>query len=299
MLQWLPENISSFGQGVDNLFILIYWITLVVFVLVMVTLVMFLIKYRYREGHKAEYIEGSTKLEIIWTAATTVIVFGLAMLSFPQWNKIKSPSEFPENPDVVVRVNAQQFNWRMIYPGHNGEFESPNFKSPDEEFKVKGDDYDVLDQLHVPMNKIVHIRLTSEDVIHSFFVPELRLKQDALPKRFIHLWFDTVMDENPIVNLENVKRKGCFTGTLTFTDENTPSVTGDIYLETDDTLTLKVDDEINTYNKADVKQLDVKVWRYEIPCAELCGFGHATMVGYLYVHTQADYDAWKAEKWPQ
>ena len=221
MLQWLPENVSTFGQGVDNLFTLIYWITVVVFIAVMATLITFLIKYRHREGHRAEYIEGSTTLEIVWTAATTVIVFGLAMLSLPQWNKIKSPTDFPENPDVVVQVSGKQFNWDMTYPG------------PDNELGTD-DDLELENELHVPLNAVVHIRLTAEDVIHSFFVPQLRLKQDALPNRFIDVWFKAI-----------------------------------------------------------------KAGRYEIPCAELCGFGHSGMLGYLNVHTQADYDAWVKERWPQ
>ena len=194
MLRWLPDNISTYGQGVDNLFSAIYYLTLVVFILVIGTLIVFLIKYRHQEGKKATYIEGSTTLEIVWTTATTVIVFVLAMFSYPQWNNIKSPAQFPENPDVVVQVSGKQFNW----------------------------------------DAVVHIRLTSQDVIHSFFVPQLRLKQDALPNRFINVWFEA--------------------------------------------------------NKAG---------RYEIPCAELCGFGHSEMRGYLNVHEQTDYDTWVQERWPQ
>ena len=220
MLQWLPENISTFGQGVDNIFHIIYYITLVVFILVMGTLIVFLIKYRYQAGQKATYIEGSTTLEIVWTAATTVIVFGLAMLSYPQWNQIKSPNEFPANPDVLVQVSGKQFNWDMTYPG------------PDNELGTD-DDLELENELHVPVNAVVHIRLTAEDVIHSFFVPQLRLKQDALPNRFINVWFEAT-----------------------------------------------------------------KTGRYEIPCAELCGFGHSGMLGYLNVHSQADYDAWVKERWP-
>ncbi|RKU27511.1 cytochrome c oxidase subunit II [Candidatus Poribacteria bacterium] len=221
MLQWLPENISTFGQGVDNIFHIIYYITLVVFILVMGTLIIFLIKYRHQAGQKATYIEGSTTLEIVWTAATTVIVFGLAMLSYPQWNQIKSPNEFPANPDVLVQVSGKQFNWDMTYPG------------PDNELGTD-DDLELENELHVPVNAVVHIRLTAEDVIHSFFVPQLRLKQDALPNRFINVWFEAT-----------------------------------------------------------------KTGRYEIPCAELCGFGHSGMLGYLNVHSQADYDAWVKERWPQ
>ena len=96
------------------------------------------------------------------------------------------------------------------------------------------DDLTLENELHVPVNAVVHIRLTAEDVIHSFFVPQLRLKQDALPNRFINVWFEAT-----------------------------------------------------------------KAGRYEIPCAELCGFGHSGMLGYLNVHTQADYDAWLQERWPQ
>lgn len=221
MLQWLPENVSTFGQGVDNIFYIIYYITLVVFILVMGTLIIFLIKYRHQAGQKATYIEGSTTLEIVWTAATTVIVFGLAMLSYPQWNQIKSPHEFPANPEVLVQVSGKQFNWDMTYPG------------PDNELGTD-DDLELENELHVPVNAVVHIRLTAEDVIHSFFVPQLRLKQDALPNRFIDVWFEAT-----------------------------------------------------------------KAGRYEIPCAELCGFGHSGMLGYLNVHSQADYDAWVKERWPQ
>lgn len=219
MRRWLPENISTFAQGVDTLFALIYWITLVVFILVIGTLIVFLIKYRHRAGHRAEYIEGSTKLEIIWTAVTTVIVFGLAMLSFPQWNNLKSPAE---NPDYVVQVRGEQFNWYMIYPG------------PDNELGTE-DDLELENELYVPKDKLVQILLTSKDVIHSFFIPNLRQKQDAVPGRTI------------------------------------------------DTLKFQA----------------TEPGRYEIPCAELCGFGHAEMRGYLNVKTQEEYDAWVAEQWPE
>ena len=218
--EWLPENVSTFGREVDTLFLLIYWITSITFLGVVITLIVFLIKYRFQEGRKAEYIHGNTTLEIVWTAATTVIVFGLAMLSLPQWGRIKSPSQFP-NPDVVVQVNAKQFNWDMTYPG------------PDKEFGTK-DDLELENQLHVPVNKVVHVRLNSEDVIHSFFVPQLQLKQDALPGRSINVWFKAT-----------------------------------------------------------------KSGRYEIPCAELCGFGHSGMLGHLTVHTDDDYAGWVGQRWPK
>lgn len=219
--EWLPENVSTFGRGVDNLFVAIYWITSIAFLVVVITLIVFLIKYRFQEGRRAGYIHGNTTLEFVWTIATAVIVFGLAMFSLPQWNKIKSPSQFPGNPGAVVQVNGKQFNWDMTYPGPDGEWGTD-------------DDLQLENQLHVPVNKVVHIRLTSDDVIHSFFVSQLRLKQDALPGRFINVWFEAT-----------------------------------------------------------------KSGTYEIPCAELCGFGHSGMLGYLTVHTDEDYAAWLSERWPE
>jgi cytochrome c oxidase subunit II len=215
---WLPENVSTYGGGIDNLFVLIYWITAIAFLGVMIALIVFIIKYRYQEGRKAAYIEGSTTLEIVWTAATAAIVFGLAMLSLPQWNKVKSPSQFPTNPDAVVQVTAKQFNWDMTYPGPDGEFGTD-------------DDVTMENMLHVPVNKVIAVRMTSNDVIHSFYLPNFRVKQDVLPGRFINLWFEAT-----------------------------------------------------------------KAGSYEIPCAELCGFGHSGMLGFLEVHSQADYDAWVTEK---
>ncbi len=218
--EWLPENVSTYGEEVDKLFVLIYWITSIVFIAVMAVLISFLIKYRFKDGRKADYIEGSTTLEITWTAATTVIVFGLAMLSLPQWNKLKVPSQFPSGPDdVLVQVSAKQFNWDMTYPGADGKLGT-------------ADDLTLENQLHVPVNKVVHIKLTSEDVIHSFFLPHMRVKQDALPGRTIDVWFDAT-----------------------------------------------------------------KVGKYEIPCAELCGFGHSGMLGYLNVHTDDAYAKWVEEAW--
>ncbi len=217
MLNWLPENVSSFGGDVDFLFRLIYYITATVFVLVAITLVVFLILYRSREGRRATYTHGSTVLEITWTSVTLVIMLVLAFLSRSTWAEIKQT--LPPG-DVTVQIMAKQFAWEITYPGPDGAFGSD-------------DDLHVENELHVPVGKVVRVQLTSKDVIHSFFLPNLRLKQDALPGRVIGVWFKAT-----------------------------------------------------------------KPGRYEIACAELCGFGHYTMRGWLTVHTAEDYDAWVKENWP-
>ena len=183
MHRWLPENVSTFGGKVDEIFYLIYYITGVTFFGVMIALIAFLIMYRHQEGRRATYTHGNTTLEIAWTIAPAVILVLLGFISKARWDEIKGP---PPPADVIVRVTAMQFNWEVLYPGPDGQFDTK-------------DDYQVLNDLHVPENKVVHVHLRSKDVIHSFFLPNLRLKQDALPGKEITVWFEaTKAGEYPI-----------------------------------------------------------------------------------------------------
>src|ERR1700693_1489484 len=146
---YFPHDISTFGPSIDAIFLLIFWITMVTWVLVTVTMVVFLVKYRTRPGRKAEYIEGNSRLEITWTTATTVILIALAIMSRSTWADIK---EHGPPGDVFYKVNAKQFNWEITYPGSDGKF------------GTKGD-LTIDNELHVPVNKVVRIDLTSKDVI--------------------------------------------------------------------------------------------------------------------------------------
>ena len=211
---WLPENVSTFGGDIDWLFHLIYAITAITGILVFVALIAFLVMYRDRPGRRARYTHGNTTLEIVWTIVPALILVVLTFLSVPAWSKIKM-SQPPT--DLVILVNAKQFNWQVFYPGSDGKFGT-------------ADDKQFLDEMHVPVNKPVKVILKSQDVIHSFFVPSFRIKQDAVPGREISAWFDAT-----------------------------------------------------------------KPGKYEWPCAELCGFGHSGMKGWVYVHTPADYEKWAAE----
>src|SRR5258705_5022217 len=212
---WLPENVTSYGQDIDWLFHLIYAITGVTFILVTVALLAFVVIYRDRPGRRARYTHGNATLEIVWTVIPALILVVLTFLSVPAWSKIKMAA--PPPSDFVVQVTAKQFNWQVTYPGADGKFGT-------------GDDKTLLDEMHVPVNKVVHIHLRSQDVIHSFFVPQFRMKQDAVPGREIVQWFEAT-----------------------------------------------------------------KVGKYELPCAELCGFGHSGMRGWIYVQTPDEYAKWAAE----
>ena len=174
MMGWLPENVSTFGSKIDFLFYLIYYITAVTCLLVLGTMVIFLILYRQRPGRRAQYSHGNNTLEIIWTVVPALILVVLTVMSGAVWRDIRGT--LPPL-DVQVRVIGKQFNWRIIYPGPDGRFDT-------------ADDLEKENDLIVPVNRVVRVLLGSDDVIHSFFLPHLRVKQDALPGREIPIWFE-------------------------------------------------------------------------------------------------------------
>jgi cytochrome c oxidase subunit 2 len=221
MWSWLPENVSTYGGDIDYILYLIYYITGAWFFLTIGIIVLFLFLYRRREGRRATYVHGNNLAQSAWILVPGLIVLGLDLWmdiqSAPIWERIKV--HMPP-ADVRVHVTGKQFNWEILYPGPDGRFGT-------------ADDLQVDNELHVPVGKVVHVTLKAKDVIHSFFLPHLRLKQDALPGRDIEAWFEATK----------------------------PGV-------------------------------------YEIPCAELCGFGHSGMVGYLTVHSAEDYEKWVKRTWP-
>ena len=119
MLSWLPEDVSTFGPGIDQMFYLIYYITAATFVVVMALLVAFLIMYRHQEGRRATYTHGNSTLEIIWTIIPALILVMLGFMSKGKWDAIKKNAP---PADVQVRVTGKQFNWEVMYPGPDGKF---------------------------------------------------------------------------------------------------------------------------------------------------------------------------------
>ena len=170
----LPEQASTYAPDIDGMFHLIMWITGVIFVVVEVVLVVFLVRYRHREGRVATYTHGNNRLEVIWTIVPALICVMLALLSRRIWDHVKEnmPAE-----GVEVHVTAEQFAWNFRYPGPDGKFDT-------------ADDILTLNQLHFPVGKPVIVTLTSKDVIHSFFLPEFRVKQDAVPGMRTRIWFE-------------------------------------------------------------------------------------------------------------
>jgi cytochrome c oxidase subunit 2 len=177
MSNWFPKNISTYGGDIDHVFYLIFYIVGFWFILTELAIIYFSVRYRRRPGQKAAFIQGEKFAEVAWILVPAAIVmlldFGIDFASGKVWEKIKV-----EKPpaDVTVRVTGKQFNWLITYPGPDGKF-------------ATSDDLQQENELNVPVNKVVQVVLESEDVIHSFCVPNLRLKQDLIPGRKIKAWF--------------------------------------------------------------------------------------------------------------
>lgn len=195
---WLPLDASVNGHSIDQLINVIHWFMAVLFIGWGIYLVYVLIRFRERPGHKAtpevKHFRLPTWLEV---GVAIFEVFLLLFVSSPIWFKVKK--EFPNQGEAeIVRVVAEQFAWNFHYPGKDGKFgrsrielvDGTNPVGLDRNDPAGKDDIISVNQFHVPTGKPVIVYLSSKDVIHSFFLPVLRVKQDAIPGMTIPLWFE-------------------------------------------------------------------------------------------------------------
>jgi cytochrome c oxidase subunit 2 len=172
MTVWLPESLSTTAPLIDRLFYLVLGITGVVLVVVQATLVAFVVRYRRRPGRAAGYVHGNSLAEIVWTVVPALILLWLLVQSQQVWSQVRGT---PPPADLEIEVTAEQFAWTIRYPGLDGRFDT-------------SDDVSTINQMHLPVDQVVLFHLRSKDVIHSFFVPQFRLKQDVVPGITGHVW---------------------------------------------------------------------------------------------------------------
>ncbi len=193
---WAPDAATVGGHKVDHLLSFIFNLTGIVFVLVTGVYVYFIIKYRKRPGVRAVYSHGNDKLEAIWTLIPAAVFIGLAAYSNHLWKELRSPA-----PADSLRIDivAKQYGWSFRNPGMDGKLGAFDQKllSLENSFGLVDGDPDgagkddyTSGELIVPVHRPINVVLRSQDVIHSFYVPEFRMYQDAVPGRQIEwVWF--------------------------------------------------------------------------------------------------------------
>lgn len=219
---WFPGDgkaHSTLGRQIDDLFYLILVIVSVTFVGTQVALGYVLWRGATAPAEqKASFTHGSHTLEVIWTIVPAGILLFIALYQMDVWAHYRIKTFYPKSVEPIAEVTARQFEWRIRYPAAGKKLQP----------KPQPDDIYDVNTLHVPTGRPVSISLRSDDVQHSFFVPELRVKQDAVPGLVIPVWWE------------------CTDG-----------------------------------------------GKFDLTCAELCGWGHYKMKAQVIAESQAEFDAWK------
>jgi cytochrome c oxidase subunit 2 len=193
----MPIQASAHAQDIDQMTILVHWLMLVMFVGWGAFFLFVLFRFRKSANPKASYVGAKGKLakstEVLVAIIEIVLLVGYAI---PAWaTRVKA---FPsESEAVVVRIVGEQFSWNIHYPGPDGKFgrtdlakvTADNPLGLDRTDPVAKDDITTSNQLHLPIDRPVLVHLSSKDVIHSFGLIEMRVKQDAVPGMTMPVWF--------------------------------------------------------------------------------------------------------------
>lgn len=176
-MKWLPVSASSYARDIDGIMILISVIVGIWLVLAEACLIYFAFRFRRRAGERAAYLPGNSGRTLAWVLVPVALVlacdFVIEAASGPVWEKVKVARP---NSESTVRIVSRQWSWEFDYPGPDGTLGT-------------ADDVVSMNELHVPANAVIEFELRSNDTLHSFWVPALRLKQDAVPGRKIYGWF--------------------------------------------------------------------------------------------------------------
>lgn len=260
------QSASAHGAGIDAMFNWTLFFTGIVFFLTQIALFYFSYKYRQRKGNKAMYISHNNTLEIVWTAIPAVVMTFLVIGGLDVWNDVMA--DVGTDEDVLeIEATGYQFAWQLRYPGPDNKLGTKNFRlitannqlGQDWTDEKNHDDF-LPNELVLPKGQRIRVRITARDVLHDFYLPQFRVKMDAVPGLPTYFIF-------------------------------TPEKTTEEYRAE-----LK---EYDTYNQPDPKDPEKMLWEtfdYELACAELCGRGHWSMYKKVRVVEPEEYERWAAEQ---
>jgi len=194
MKDWLPP-LKSDRLAIDQAMALTLAVTGAVFIATNLLLAWFGFKYQDNgDGTRAEYWHDNPRLEWTWTLVTAGILLIFLFRALNLWGEMQAP---PPANAMPIEITAQQFAWNVRYPGKDGVFGRIDHKLADVDNQIgldktdpaAADDVIMQNQLYLPVDRPVRVALRSLDVLHSFFLPNMRVKQDAVPGMTITIWF--------------------------------------------------------------------------------------------------------------
>jgi cytochrome c oxidase subunit 2 len=190
-----PVSITSVGNEIDHQYDLTLLVTGTVFILSQLGLAYAIFRFRDR-GQRAKYTHGNNTMEVVWTTATVILFVGLGLMGYKAWAEMRFAQAAPNA--IQVEVTANQFVFNFRYAGPDGKFGkldpklisastgNPLGLDPND---PAGKDDIVVPTITVPVNREIELLLRSQDVIHNFYVRELRLQQDTVPGMVIPMHF--------------------------------------------------------------------------------------------------------------
>lgn len=302
---WLPPNLNpAYGHEVDHLYLVILGIVGVIFAVTEGLLLVAMLRFRARPGRRAVHSHGNNTMEIAWSIVPAGILIWLALAQRDTWADAKQ--RFPsESEAVVIQAFPEQFAWNFRYAGEDGTFGS------DDDITTNG-------MLHVPVGRKILMKMTSKDVIHSFFLPHARVKQDVVPGMLTRAWFET--DLLPVWDVRAQGgeeqgipwEKGFRLLTPEEFDEHRVGVSGFRFKsETAEKNGVKLyhykprkkskKAEILFHGermKGTTDDAEYVLHYVDVACAELCGLGHYRMRAKMVIEPPAVFEQWLAETKP-
>lgn len=272
---FMPADAASVeAEAIDNLFRFMMGIGTFIFLMVQTLAFGFLFRFGFfrdrQDTSDGIPLHGNTTIEIVWTLIPAIIVFVLTIYSF----QVLLDTTNAEENELAIDVVGQRFFWQFTYPNAN----------PEDDFEITSNHILVL-----PEDESIRLNLHTADVMHAFWVPAFRVKQDLLPGRVTELRFTTdqvsgLPPDIELVTLEDLNPPGpettCPIEQETTTDE-TASESETEASETDATETEAVEAPPVDYSTG-----------FDIVCAELCGANHGLMRGEVFVVSKSEYDAY-------
>lgn len=281
MLGYGPhESASAHGSSLDSLFNTTLFFTGIVFVITQIALFYFAWKYRAEKGRSALYMPHDNKLEVIWTIIPAVVMTFLVVGGLDAWNEVMA--DIPEDAQSVlvpttedksefleIEATGYQFAWDIRYPGADGLLGTKNFRlitgtnglGLDWTDEKNMDDF-TTNEIVLPKNRWVRVRITAKDVLHNFYLPHFRVKMDAIPGLPTYFVF------KPTKTTEEYRQQ------------------------------LSTVPEYQVPDPNDPEKMLWETFGYELACAELCGKGHFSMRRAVRIVEEAEYAAWARGQTP-
>ncbi len=272
---WGPNTAASeHGPEIDYLFNLTLFFCFIVFVLTHIVLFWFTWKYRGRQGKIGLYWAHNETLEMVWMIIPSVVMAFLVIGGLQAWNKIMV--DFPDNEGytsvalpsaekeyIEIEATGSQFLWYLRYPGRDGKIGTKYFTQINSSNQLgqtwsdeKNMDDFMVTELVLPVNKPVRVRITARDVLHNFYIRDMRVKMDAVPGMPTYFIF------KPTVTTDSMRRR------------------------------LSKEPEWLVPSKSDDSKKRWETYQYELACAELCGKGHYSMRNIVTIVEEEDYLDW-------